>query len=120
MQAVYMITELNAIIPAELSRETDNDEELTYVRSLIINNQLSQLPEPYRTYHNTLSSSYGLVSQDDKLIIPQGLPAVFVNLLHKDHTGLDRMEQAAPYITWKTMDANMRRKITVCRVLPSW
>ena len=37
-----------------------------------------------------------------------------VNLLHKDHNGVERMKQAAPYITWKSMDADLRRKTTEC------
>ena len=35
-----------------------------------------------------------------------------VTLLH--HAGLERMKQAAPYVTWKSMDADLRRKITEC------
>ena len=96
VKVIYQISENNTISTAELSRQIDNDEELTYVRGVSINSQLSQQPEPCRTYQSTLSSRYELVFQDDKIIIPQGLQVVFVNFLHWDHAGLDRMKEDAP------------------------
>ena len=47
-------------------------------------------------------------------MVPAELQAIMVNLLHKDHAGVDRMKQAAPHITWKSMDSDLRRKIIQC------
>ena len=110
-QAVYRISQLHTISPAEFVRETERDQELAYVRGSLLGNQMGQLPESYWSYRNALSIRYGLVLYDHKVIVPVGLQNTFVNLLHREHAGVDRMKEAAPYITWKTMDADLRRKV---------
>ena len=112
--AIYRITDQQSISPGELARETEEDAELCHVRTLLLANQLEKLPEPYSQFKNSLSTKYGLIFQDDKLVVPAGLQATMVNLLHKDHAGVEKMKQAAPYITWKSMDSDLRRKITEC------
>ena len=47
-------------------------------------------------------------------MVAAGLQATMVNLLHKDHAGVERMKQAAPYIRWKSMNADLRRETTEC------
>ena len=94
--AIYRITEQQSISPGELTRETEEDSELCHFRTLLLANQLDRLPEPYRSFKNTLSTKYGLIFQDEKLVVPAGSQTAMVNLLHKHHTGIDRMKQAAP------------------------
>ena len=72
-QAVYRISQLHTISPAELVRETKQDPELEYVRQAQLTNQLGHLPEPYRSYRNSFFTRYGLVFQDDMVIISIGL-----------------------------------------------
>ena len=48
------------------------------------------------------------------MIIPAGFQQVFANLLHRDHAGVDQMKAAAPYVVWKAMDADLRRKVHEC------
>ena len=95
---MYRISQIHTISPAELVRETELDPELEYIRRALLSNQLGNLPEPYRSYRNSLSTRYGLVFQDDRVIIPTGLQNTFINLLHRDHAGVERMKEAAPYV----------------------
>ena len=113
-QQVFRINQIHSISPGELVRETERDPELEFVRQALLSGQLNRLPEPYRTFRNSLSTRYGLVFQDDKVIIPAGLQNTFVNLLHRDHAGIQRMRESAPYITWKTMEMDLRRKVQEC------
>ena len=113
-QQVFRISQIHSIGPGELVRETEKDPELEFVRQALLNNQLNRLPEPYRTFKNSLSTRYGLVFQDDKVVIPFGLQNTFVNLLHRDHAGVQRMKDSAPYVIWKTMDLDLRRKVHEC------
>ena len=39
---------------------------------------------------------------------------MLTNLLHRDHAGVNRMKAAAPYFAWKTMEADLRRKVGEC------
>ena len=94
-QAVYRISQIHTISPVELVRETANDPELEFVRQALLSNQLRRLPEPYRSYRNNLSTRYGLLFHDDRVIIPSGLQSNFVNLLHRDHAGVQRMMDSA-------------------------
>ena len=55
-QSVYRISKSNSISPAELARDTNNDEELIYVKSLNTNNLLSQLHEPNKLFQDTFST----------------------------------------------------------------
>ena len=113
-QQVYRISQIHSISPAELVRETERDPELEFVRRALLNNQLTRLPEPYRSFRNSLSTRYGLVFQDDKMIVPFGLQNTFINLLHRDHAGVQRMKDSAPYVIWKSMDLDLQRKIHEC------
>ena len=72
-QQVYRISQIHTISPAELVRETENDPELEFVRQALLNNQLGRLPEPYRSFRNSLSTRYWLIFQDDRVFIPVGL-----------------------------------------------
>ena len=112
--AIYRITDKQSISPGELARETEDDAELRHVRTLLMANKLDELPEPYSRFKNSLSTKHGLIFQDAKLVVPAGLQTTMMNLLHRDHAGIERMKQAAPYITWKSMDADLRRKVSEC------
>ena len=83
-----------------MARETEEDAELRHVRTLILANKLDDLPEPYSRFKNSLFTKYGLIFQDEKIVFPIGLQTTMVNLLHRDHAGIERMKQAAPYILW--------------------
>ena len=71
--AIYRITEQQSISPGELARETEEDAELCHVRTLLLANQLDRLPEPYSQFKNSLSTKYGLIFQDEQLVVPAGL-----------------------------------------------
>ena len=90
------------------------DPELEFVRQALLSNQLGSLPEPYRSYRNSLSTQYCLIFHDDHVIIPAGLQNTFMNLLYRDHGGVERMKEAAPYVIWKSMDLDLRRKVQEC------
>ena len=91
-QAVYRISQIHTISPAELVRETENDHKLEFVRQALLSKQLGRLPEPYR---NNLSTQYGLLFHDDRVIILAGLQSTFVKLLHRDYAGVERMKDIA-------------------------
>ena len=78
-QQVYRISQIHSISPAELVRETERDPELEFASRALLNNQLTRLTEPYRSFPNSLSTRYGLVFQDDKVIFSFGLQNTFIN-----------------------------------------
>ena len=74
----YQIIDKQSISPGELARETEEDAELRHVRTLLLSNQLENLPEPYSQFKNSLSTKYGLIFQDEKIGVPAGFKQLWL------------------------------------------
>ena len=68
--------------------------------------QHDNMPEEYIMYKKKLSTRYGLVFFEDRIIVPENLRNTIISLLHKGHPAINKMSMAARHFWWpKLMEA---------------
>ena len=77
--------------------ETTNDEELLKTLVCLERRTLEQVPDDYKPNHKQLSTRFGVVFYDDRIIIPKSLRTTIIMLLHKGHAAIKKMTTAANY-----------------------
>ena len=78
-----------------IARETTNDEKLLKTLGCLERRKLDQIPEEYKSYHKQLSTRFGVVFYDDRIIIPKSLRTTIIMVLHKGHAAMKKITAAA-------------------------
>ena len=78
-----------------LMTETTNDPTLLKTLVCLERQQHELIPEKYQTHKKKLSSRFGLVFIEDKIIVPKILRTTIISLLHKGHPAINKMTLAA-------------------------
>ena len=68
-----------------LMSETTNDPVLLKTLVCLERQQHDQIPDEYLPHKKKLSSRFGLVFTEDKIIVPKNLRTTIISLLHKSH-----------------------------------
>ena len=98
-----------------IAGETTNDEKLLKTLACIERKTLEQMPEEYRQeYKNHLSTRFGVVFYDDKIILPQALRRTIITLLHKGHPVINKMSAAAKPFWWPKLTKEIQNKCDEC------
>ena len=90
-----------------IAGETTNDEKLLKTLVCIERKTMEQIPEEYKGYKKHLSTRFGVVFYDDKIIIPQ-------TLLHKGHPAINKMSAAAKPFWWPKLTKEIQNKCDEC------
>ena len=61
-----------------------------------------------------LSSRFGLVFIEDKIIVPKNLWTTIISLLHKGHPAINKMTDAARHFWWLKMTEVIQKKCESC------
>ena len=83
-----------------LLTETTNDLSLLKTLVCLERQQHDNIPEEYSIYKKKLSSRYGLVFYEDKIIVSKNLRTTIISLLHKGHPAINKMSMAARHFWW--------------------
>ena len=86
-----------------IAKETTDDEKLLKTLVCLERSTLEQIPEEYKTYQRHLSTRFGVVFYDDRIIIPKSLRTTIIMLLHKGHAAINKMTAAAKPFWWPRM-----------------
>ena len=97
-----------------IAGETTNDEKLLKTLVCIERKTLEQMPEEFKEYKNHLSTTFGVVFYDDKIIIPQALRRTIITLLHKRHPAINKMSAAAKPFWWPKLTKKIQNKSDEC------
>ena len=73
-----------------IAKETTDDEKLLKTLVCLERRTLEQVPEEYKTYQRQLSTRFGVVFYDDRIIIPKSLRTTIIMLLHKGHAAIKK------------------------------
>ena len=65
-----------------IATETTNDEKLLKALACLDRRTLEQIPDDYKPYSKQLSTRFGVVFYDDRIIIPKSLRTTIIMLLH--------------------------------------
>ena len=94
-------TEKNFSIDLQLlMTETTNDPNLLKTLVCLERQQHDLIPEEYQLHKKKLSSRFGLVFIEDKIIVPKNLRTTIISLLHKGHPAIKKMSLAARHFWW--------------------
>ena len=94
--------------------ETTNDPTLLKTLVCLERQQHELIPDEYQTHKRKLSSRFGLVFIEDKIIVPKNLRATVISLLHKDHPAINKMTLAARHFWWPRMTEAIQKKCETC------
>ena len=97
-----------------LMTETTNDPSLLKTLVCLERQQHDNIPEEYFIYKKKLSSRYGLVFYEDKIIVPKNLRTTIISLLHKGHPAIDKMSMAARHFWWSRITEAIQKKCDNC------
>ena len=97
-----------------LMTETTNDPILLKTLVCLERQQHGLIPEEYQTHRKKLSTRFGLVFIEDKIIVPKNLRATVISLLHKGHPATNKMTLAARHFGWPRMTEAIQKKCEAC------
>ena len=78
-----------------IADETTNDEKLIKTLVCLERRNYEQIPEEYKEHHKNMSTRFGVVFYNDKIVIPKPLRKTVILLLHKGHPAINKMTHAA-------------------------
>ena len=70
--------------------------------------------EEYLLYKKKLSTRYGLLSYEDKIVVTENLRSTVISLLHKGHPTINKMSMAARHFWWPGITEAMQKKSESC------
>ena len=78
------------------------------------NSQHDNNLEEYSIYKKKLSSRYGFVFYEDKIIVPKSLRTTIISLLHKGHPAINKMSMATRHFWWPRITEAIQKKCDNC------
>ena len=97
-----------------LMTETSNDPKLLKTLVCLERKQFDSIPEEYNQYKRKLSTRYGLVFFEEKIIVPANLRTTVITLLHKGHPTINKMTMAAKHFWWPKITEAIQRNCDSC------
>ena len=97
-----------------LMTETTNDPKLLKTFVCLERKQYDNIPEEYNQYKRKLSTRYGLVFFEEKIVVPTNLRTTVITLLHKGHRAINKMTMAAKHFWWPKLSEAKQRKCDSC------
>ena len=97
-----------------LMNETTNDPTLLKTLVCRERQQHEQIPDAYLPHKKNLSTRFGLVFIEDKIIVPKNLRTTIISLLHKGHPAINKMPTTARHFSWPKMTEAIQKKCESC------
>ena len=97
-----------------LMTETTNDASLLKTLVCLERQQHELIPEEYLPVRKKLSSRFGLVFMEDKIVVPKNLRTTVISLLHKGHPAINKMTLAARHFWWPRITEAIQKKCDSC------
>ena len=97
-----------------LMTETTNDPSLLKTLVCLERQQQEMIPDEYQMVRRKLSSQFGLVFMEDKMIVPKNIRTTVISLLHKGHPAINKMTLAARHFLWPKMTEAIQKKCETC------
>ena len=94
--------------------ETTNDPNVMKTLVCLQRQQHELVPEEDQAHRKKLSSRFGFVFIEDKIIGPKNLRTTIISLLHKDHPAINKLTPAARNFWWPRMIEAIQKKCETC------
>ena len=97
-----------------IADETTNDEKLIKTLVCLERRSYELIPDEYKNYHKNMSTRFGVVFYNDKIVIMKPLRKTVILLLHKGHTAINKMTHAAKPFSWPKLNKDIQTKCNEC------
>ena len=94
--------------------ETTNDPTLQKSLVPLESQQQDNVPEEYLPSRKKLSTRYGLVFYEGRIIVPKNLITAVISLLHKSHPAINKMSMAARHFWWPEITEAIQKNCDGC------
>ena len=94
--------------------ETTNDPSLLKTLVCLERQQHELIPEEYLAHKKKLSSRFGLVFIEDKIIVPKNLRTTIISMLHKGNPAINKMSLAARHFWCPKRREAIPKKCETC------
>ena len=94
--------------------ETTNYPSLLKTLVCLERQQHELIPAEYLAHKKKLSSRFGLVFIEGKIIVPKNLRTTIISLLHKRHPAINKMSLAARHFCWPKKTEAIQKKCEAC------
>ena len=94
--------------------ETTNDPKLLKTLVCLERQLYDIIPDEYTSYEKKLSTRYGLVFFEDKIIVPLNLRTTVISLMDKGHPDINKMTLSAKHFWWPKLTEAIQRKCDNC------
>ena len=97
-----------------IATETTNDQKI--LRSLVCLKRrlMEQIHEEYRLYQKQLSTRFGVIFYNDRIIIPKELKNTISMLLHEVHAAINKITRVAKPFWWPRTIGDIQQKYEEC------
>ena len=95
-------------------KETTNDPSLLKTHVCLERQQHDNMPHEYSLNKKKLSTRYGLVFYEDRIIVPKNLRTTIISLLHKGHPAINKITMAARHFWWPRISEAIQKKCESC------
>ena len=78
-----------------LVAETARDEKILNAIAAIEKDHLESIFHPYRPHQSHLTTRFGLLFYNDKIVVPEAMRTTIIAMLHQGHPSTTKMNQSA-------------------------
>ena len=94
--------------------ETARNVKILNTIAAIEQQQLGSMFYPYRPHRVQLSTRFGLLFYNDRILIPENMRSTIIAMLHHGHISKNKMEQLAEAFWWLDLNRNIHEKAETC------
>ena len=97
-----------------LVEETARDVKTLSAITALERNQTEEIFYPYRPHRHHLTTRFGLLFYNDKIVIPKAMRTTITAILHQGHPSATMMDQSAAAFWWPSLYRKIREKAENC------
>ena len=94
--------------------ETARDVKLLNVNAAIDKDQLESILYPYRPHRSHLTTRFGLLFYNDKIVTPEAMRTTIIAMLPQEHPSAAKTDKSAEAFWWPDMYREIREKTENC------
>ena len=97
-----------------IDTQTTNDERLLETLMCQERKTLEQITDEYKPYQKHLSTRFGVVFYDDRIIIQKAQRTTIIMLLQKGHAAINKMRAPVKSFLWSRITRDIQQKCNEC------
>ncbi len=114
LEMLNKAAELSDLTLEKFVEETNRDKQLRIIRQAIEDKESKLLPPNFRKIKSDLSAELGLVLYKGKIVVPNSLKQLILQIAHGDHEGVPKMLSNLEPFYWPEIEEDLKRKSKQC------